>query len=313
MSALPPKLVALWTPFPSISSLGQKGQGLLAESPKAHSHDAAKKLVADKCDFICALSKDSQLNGSAVKIANLLLFHYLSGKSGDAWPSEETLAKDIGVSERTARTAVQQLRKRRWFSVKGSKGKTSNRYRPNWNRIATRKESSGSDDPASPTRKESSSNPENSRHLTRKESSSNTFEESFEEPFDTRAGSFGPDEGATHQHASASEKKVASRDPVFTNEGANLGNIEAVEGPKCKQGDGVVDEREAIRATIRTAETERIKRNAAAERLNRFLMADHADKYLDLPRDEFTAALEAEMKGEGTGIEMLRECLEALS
>ena len=285
----------------------------MAESPKAQSHDAAKKLVADKCDFICALSKDRKLNGSAVKIANLLVFHYLSGKSGDAWPSEETLGKDIGVSERTARTAVRQLRKRKWFFVTGSKGKTSNRYRPNWNRLATRKESSGLDDPTSPTRKESSRNPENSRHLTRKESSSNTFEESFEESFDTRTGSFGPDEGATHQHASASEKKVASRDPVFTNEGANLRSVEAVEGPKCKQGDGAVGEREAIRATIRMAETEQKKRNGAAERLNRFMYADHADKYLDLPQDEFTAALEAEMKGEGTGVQMLRESLEDLT
>ena len=305
-------LVALWTPFLRDSALGQEGQRLLAESPKAHSHDDAKKLVADKCAFICALSKDRQLNGSAVKIANLLLFDYLSGKFGDAWPTEETLGNDIGVTERTARSAIQRLRKRGWFSVKGSKGKTSNRYRPNWNRIATRKESSGSDDPSSPTRKESSNNPENSRQLTRKETSSNTFEESFEESFDTRTGSFGPDEGATHQHASASEKKVASRDPVFTNEGANLGSVEAVERPKCKQGDGVVDEREAIRATIRTAEKEDKKRNGAAERLHRFLIADHADKYVALPAAEFNAALDAEMQDEGTGIEMLRECLEAM-
>jgi len=241
------------------------------------------------------------------------LFDYLSGKFGDAWPSEETLGNDIGVTERTARSAIQRLRKRGWFSVKGSKGKTSNRYRPNWNRIATRKESSGSDDPTSPTQKESSSNPESLRHLTRKETSSNTFEKSFEESFDMHAGSFGPDGWATHQHASASEKKVASRDPLVANNCANFGNIEAVERPKCKQGVGVVDEREAIRATIRSAETEGKKRNAAAERLNRCLMADHADKYLGLPQDEFTAALEAEMQEEGTGIEMLRECLEALS
>lgn len=271
----------------------------MAESSKAHSHDDAKKLVADKCAFICELSKDSQLNGSAVKIANLLLFDYLSGKFGDAWPSEETLGNDIGVTERTARSAIQRLRKRGWFFVEGSKGKTSNRYRPIWNRIATRKESS--------------SNPENSRHSTRKESSSNTFEEPFEESIDMHAGSFGPDEGATLQRASASEEKVASRDSVFTNEGANLGNIEAVERRKCKQGDGVADEHEAIRATIQTAETERKKRNDAAARLNRFMLPAHADKYLALPAAEFDAALQAEMQDEGTGIEMLRECLEALT
>ena len=57
----------------------------MAEPPKSHSPDAAKKLVADKCAFICELSKDPKLNGSAVKIANLLLLHYLNRKTGDAF------------------------------------------------------------------------------------------------------------------------------------------------------------------------------------------------------------------------------------
>ena len=66
-----------------------------------------------------------------------------------------------------------------------------------------------------------------------------------------------------------------------------------------QQGDGAIDERGAIRATIGTAETERIKRNAAAERLTRFLLADHADEFIDLPKDVFDAALEAEMQEPG--------------
>ena len=110
----------------------------------------------------------------------------------------------------------------------------------------------------------------------------------------------------------STEDGTHSRASGDGNNGANSGNAEEVERTIGKQGDGVADEHEAIRATIQTAETERKKRNDAAARLNRFMLPDHADKYLALPAAEFNAALEAEMRGEGTGVEMLRECLEAL-
>ena len=140
---------------------------------------------------------------------------------------------------------------------------------------------------------------------------SNTFEEPFEESIDAHAGSFGPDEGATHQLALASEGEEASTNSSVSNGSADRGNAEAVERTIGKQGNGGAGEHEAIRATIRRAETEQKKRIEAAARLNLFMYANYADKFLDLPKAEFDAALEAEMGAEGTGVEMLRKCLVA--
>ena len=74
----------------------------------------------------------ARAHGAAVGVAWLLLFKYLNSEKGVAWPSAQTLADDLGASLRSVRYGVTWLTAEGWFTPLRSRGRTTNRYRPNF-------------------------------------------------------------------------------------------------------------------------------------------------------------------------------------
>ncbi len=96
-----------------------------------------KELTALKLRFYDALVCDPKLSAMDLRIAWLLLSRYLNGKSLVAWPSAETLARDLGSSVRGVRLSIKRLAAPGgWFKIKKGRGRRqSNRYSANFERV----------------------------------------------------------------------------------------------------------------------------------------------------------------------------------
>lgn len=95
-----------------------------------------KELTALKLRFYDALVCDPKLSAMDLRIAWLLLSRYLNGKSLVAWPSAETLVRDLGSSVRGVRLSIKRLTERRWFNIKKGRGRRqSNTYSANFERV----------------------------------------------------------------------------------------------------------------------------------------------------------------------------------
>jgi hypothetical protein len=89
----------------------------------------------EKLKFIEAMSCDCCIRGAPLAIGIQLLRHY-NNKIGIAWPSYATLAKLVGVTDRTAIASVNKLIGQGWFvCVEGGGRGRSNRYTPVWERV----------------------------------------------------------------------------------------------------------------------------------------------------------------------------------
>jgi hypothetical protein len=67
---------------------------------------------------------------SAMRVAVLIATRYLNGRSGEAWPSLETLAKNLGVDRKTVTRAVAHLVAREYLAKESGGGRRrSNTYR----------------------------------------------------------------------------------------------------------------------------------------------------------------------------------------
>jgi hypothetical protein len=86
--------------------------------------------VVDKLKWLQALAADAALTPLALRLA-CVLTEYFNSLSGDAWPSIETLASELGASERGIQKAVAVLVARGHLRVTvGGGRKLSNHYRP---------------------------------------------------------------------------------------------------------------------------------------------------------------------------------------
>ncbi len=76
-----------------------------------------KELTALKLAFYDALVCDLKLSAMDMRVAWLLLSRYLNAKSLEAWPSMETLARDLKSSHRQVRRSIKKLVERKWFKI----------------------------------------------------------------------------------------------------------------------------------------------------------------------------------------------------
>ena len=95
-----------------------------------------KELTALKLRFYDELVCDPKLTAMDLRIAWLLLSRYLNAKSLVAWPSADTLARDLGSSVRGVRLSIKRLTERGWFKIKKGRGRRqSNTYSANFERV----------------------------------------------------------------------------------------------------------------------------------------------------------------------------------
>jgi transposase-like protein len=71
-------------------------------APKSKDFARARLQAADE------LRRDAKLSPAA-RLVGLEIFSYVNQASGEAFPSEATIARRLGITERTVRTAVKQL------------------------------------------------------------------------------------------------------------------------------------------------------------------------------------------------------------
>ena len=79
-------------------------------------------------DLFCEKKWLARLSNRAVRVYFALLRHYNWSK-GAAWPGVPTLCEETGLSERSVRYAVDELRVFGLYSVERGQGRRSNRYR----------------------------------------------------------------------------------------------------------------------------------------------------------------------------------------
>ena len=84
----------------------------------------------DRLQVLSAIVRDHRLKPFAVRVATLLIVDYLNRKTGDAWPSHETIAKAIGATKRGVKKALDELVAAGYVEVTvGGGRRLSNRYR----------------------------------------------------------------------------------------------------------------------------------------------------------------------------------------
>ena len=139
-----------------------------------------KELTKAKIDLYGELVRAPRVSAGVLGVAWLLLFKYLNAESVDAWPSAQTLADDLGGSERAVRYARNWLVDEGWFSTKRSRGRHSNRYSPNFGTMQPTARLT-MQPIAGLTRQNDVSNPAKTRISTRQAVATYTLEESKEE------------------------------------------------------------------------------------------------------------------------------------
>src|SRR5690606_16162303 len=81
-----------------------------------------------RLDWIDAVALDPRVPAQAFRLAHVLQSRFVNRKTGEAWPSQTTLADMLKVSERQVRYHLDHLVERGWLERKrGGRGNT-NRY-----------------------------------------------------------------------------------------------------------------------------------------------------------------------------------------
>ncbi len=96
-----------------------------------------QELTALKVKFYDALVCDPELSAMDLRIAWLLLSRYLNAGSLVAWPSAETLARDLGSSVRGVRDSIQRpTAPGEWFKIEQGGGRRHSKvYSANFERV----------------------------------------------------------------------------------------------------------------------------------------------------------------------------------
>lgn len=81
-------------------------------------------------EWLDQVASNSSVSAAAFRLA-YAISHFVNGKTGDAWPSQSTLADRTGFTERGIRKLAEQLARGGHLVVTSAHGrKHSNRYRP---------------------------------------------------------------------------------------------------------------------------------------------------------------------------------------
>jgi|GEM_PF-5887858 len=76
-----------------------------------------RNFAAWKLSLLDRMSVDSRLSPTDFRVAYRLL-HYMDAATGDCFPKQETIAVDLGVTDRTVRNALANLRACDWLKIK---------------------------------------------------------------------------------------------------------------------------------------------------------------------------------------------------
>jgi predicted transcriptional regulator len=83
----------------------------------------------EKLKWLEMLCLEREVHG-ALRVGALLATKFVNGKSGEAWPSLNTMARHLGVDRRTVVRAIQKLDTSGYLERRSGKGRAgSNRYR----------------------------------------------------------------------------------------------------------------------------------------------------------------------------------------
>ena len=96
---------------------------------------ARKSLAAAKFAFLEAVACDPSLSLLDQRVSVLLICKYLNGKTGQAWPSAETLAEDLSTNERSVRRSLKRLSGKWWTKRTGGGRGQKSKYAPNWETV----------------------------------------------------------------------------------------------------------------------------------------------------------------------------------
>jgi DNA-binding transcriptional MocR family regulator len=75
-----------------------------------------KKFTTWKLDLLDRMSADPRLSGSDFRVGYRFL-HYMDSATGDCFPRQETIAADLGLTDRTVRSALANLRACGWLEI----------------------------------------------------------------------------------------------------------------------------------------------------------------------------------------------------
>ncbi len=95
----------------------------------------AKAAARRKYQFYDAMIRAGGLSALQMRVAWRLIDR-TNRETGDAWPSYELLADELGVNERSVKRAIKGLIEAPWFEASHGGGRgNSNHYRPCWQRV----------------------------------------------------------------------------------------------------------------------------------------------------------------------------------
>ncbi len=269
-----------------------------------------QELTALKLKFYDALVCDPKLSAIALRVAWLLLSRYLNARSLVAWPSAETLARDLGSSVRTVRRAIEQLTTLRWFEIKRGCGRGhSNVYSANFEMVT--------DLPPFPAQAARSAETvtqmavKGDRHGREKVtnlSPESPLRKPIEEPFeprDARAGG-GGDVVARCDRVEPSDF-ARQGDRGGGNSRAQGRMLLPIQGGGAADGTGVPNRPTKARAST----WEKTITNDASQRLCADLVrANPSGRWLAMfSAEQLEAATDAELRKPGAGMAYLRACL----
>src|SRR6266478_3836111 len=68
-----------------------------------------------RLDFYAAMVRSNGFSRSALAVAFILLYRFMNGRTGRCDPAIARLAEETGLSERSVKRAVRELRKSKWW------------------------------------------------------------------------------------------------------------------------------------------------------------------------------------------------------
>jgi len=97
-------------------------------TPRANAQPDNRRLFA----WLRQVQQDPAISSSGFELAFVIMQH-INNSSGLAWPTQETLARAVDVSDRTVRTLTEALASNGHITVRHGQGRnTPNQYRLIW-------------------------------------------------------------------------------------------------------------------------------------------------------------------------------------
>jgi biotin operon repressor len=92
--------------------------------------------LLERLDFYAAMLKARTFTPSALAVAFMLLYRHQNAKTGRCDPATATLAEETGLSERTVKSAVEELRNSGWWQIGRGRGRGhTNSYMPDLEKV----------------------------------------------------------------------------------------------------------------------------------------------------------------------------------